>query len=204
MGFDKLAAKLDGISVLRRTLEAFLTAKSIDSIVVVCPAERWQLLDGLKFQKIVIRCDGGATRQQSVVAGLSMTHAQFVAVHDGARPLISAAEIDRCVAAAVADNAAALAQRVTETLHRSDADDFTLNSVSRDHLWRMETPQVIASDILMKAYAAVAAQQFTVTDEVSALAAIGVPVRFIESLQPNLKITTPADLRLAAALLSLA
>jgi 2-C-methyl-D-erythritol 4-phosphate cytidylyltransferase len=202
MGFDKLASPLAGIPVLRRTLNAFLAADSIAEIVVVCPAERWELVGG-GFSKPVRRVDGGTDRQDSVVAGLAALSAQtdLVAVHDGARPLVAAADIDRCVAAAVEFRAAALARRVTETLKRSDAADFSAGAVSRENLWFMETPQVFDVPLLLEAYEAVAAQGLAVTDEVSAMEAIGVQVKFIESIQPNLKITTPADLALAEALL---
>jgi 2-C-methyl-D-erythritol 4-phosphate cytidylyltransferase len=202
MGFDKLASPLARIPVLRRTLAAFLAADSIAEIVVVCPEERWELLGG-GFSKPVKRVDGGADRQDSVMAGLAALSAQtgLVAVHDGARPLVAPADIDRCVAAALEFRAAALARRVTDTLKRSDAADFSAGAVSRENLWFMETPQVFDVPLLLEAYEAVAAQGLAVTDEVSAMEAIGVPVKFIESIQPNLKITTPADLALAEALL---
>jgi 2-C-methyl-D-erythritol 4-phosphate cytidylyltransferase len=202
MGFDKLASPLARSPVLRRTLAAFLAADSIAEIVVVCPEERWELLGG-GFSKPVKRVDGGADRQDSVMAGLAALSAQtgLVAVHDGARPLVAPADIDRCVAAALEFRAAALARRETDTLKRSDAADFSAGAVSRENLWFMETPQVFDVPLLLEAYEAVAAQGLAVTDEVSAMEAIGVQVKFIESIQPNLKITTPADLALAEALL---
>ena len=200
MGFDKLASSLKGLPVLRRTLEAFLAAESISEVVVVCPAERWAMLGG-NFPKPVTRVDGGASRQDSVAAGLAVISTSYVAIHDGARPLIFPAEIDRCVAAAAEHRAAALARRVTETLKRADAGDFSAEAVSREQLWFMETPQAFEVPLLLEAYAAVAASGLAVTDEVSALEAIGVRVKFVESSRPNLKITTPADLALAEALL---
>ncbi len=202
MGFDKLASPLAGIPVLRRTLDAFLAAESIAEVVVVCPEERWSLLGG-GFSKPVTRVDGGADRQDSVAAGLAALSAtaRFVAVHDGARPLVSAEDIDRCVAAATEHRAAALARRVTETLKRSDAGDFSAEPVSREHLWFMETPQVFEIPLLREAYQTVVSRGVVVTDEVSALESIGVRVKFVESAHPNLKITTPADLALAEALL---
>lgn len=204
MGHDKLAWPLAGVPVLRRTLDAFLAADSIAAVVVVGPAERWELLGGGSFAKPVTRVDGGAHRQDSVARGLAAlaANARYVAVHDGARPLIAPADIDRCVAAAIEHQAAALARRAAETLLRADADDFSASPVSRDHLWCMETPQVFETALLRQAYAAVAAGGLLVTDEVSALQALGRRVKFIESRHPNLKITTPADLALAAALLT--
>jgi 2-C-methyl-D-erythritol 4-phosphate cytidylyltransferase len=199
MGFDKLSAPLAGLPVLRRTLDAFLAANSISEIIVVCPPDRWDWLAG-NFAKPVKQVTGGKDRQDSVVAGLAAISTRWVAVHDGARPLISPADIDRCVAAAQ-HHAVALARRVTETLKRSDAANFSDEALSRENLWFMETPQVFSTELLRRAYAAVVAQELPVTDEVSALEAIGEKVKFIESTHPNLKITTPADLALAEALL---
>jgi 2-C-methyl-D-erythritol 4-phosphate cytidylyltransferase len=203
MGFDKLASCLAGLPVLRRTLEAFLAAESISSVVVVCPEERWELLAGMPFSKPVMRVDGGADRQDSVARGLAALDAaaRLVAVHDGARPLVSPDDIDRCVAAAFEHRAAALARRATETMKRSDADDFSAEAVNRENLWCMETPQVFDASLLRDAYQEVAARGLVVTDEVSAVQAIGGRVKFVESRHPNLKITTPADLALAEALL---
>jgi 2-C-methyl-D-erythritol 4-phosphate cytidylyltransferase len=203
MGFDKLAAELAGVPVLRRTLDAFLAAGSISEVVVVCPEERWTLLGGEDFSKPVRRVDGGENRQDSVVAGLGALAlgANFVAVHDGARPLVSPDDIDRCVAEAQENRAAALARRVTETLKRSDSLDFSTEGVSRDHLWFMETPQVFEIPLLVDSYTDVAARGLTVTDEVSVMEAVGVRVKLVESTRPNLKITTPADLALAEAIL---
>ena len=203
MGFDKLAAPLGGKAVLRRTVEAFLTASSISEIVVVCPEERWPLVADMNFTKPVTRTAGGADRQDSVAAGLAVVsqHIQLVAVHDGARPLVASDDIDRCVAAAGQHRSAALARRVTETLKRSDTNDYTTGAVDREHLWFMETPQVFEIRLLRDAYSAVAAQGLHVTDEVSALEEIGIPVKLVEAVRPNLKITTPADLALAEALI---
>ena len=203
MGFDKLAAPLDGMPVLARTVSRFSLAESVSRIVVVCPADRWELL-GDPPPDHVSRVDGGTERQHSVAAGLAALPAgtRWVAIHDGARPLVTPEEIDRCVSEARQHRAAALARRVAETLKRSDADAFSAEAVSRDDLWFMETPQVFKVDLLKEAYAEVASHGLVVTDEVSALEAIGIKTKFVESTGiPNLKITTPADLALAAALL---
>jgi len=205
MGFDKLAAPLAGLPVLRRTLAAFLTSEWITDIIVVGPPERWELLAAGGFAKPVRRVDGGTTRQESVFLGLAAVAAatDVIAVHDGARPLVSPEDIAACVVAAGAFRAASLARRVTETLKRADAADFCTESVAREQLWLMETPQVFDAALLRAAYAAIAATDLEVTDEVSALQAIGIRVKFVEASRPNPKITRPSDLALAAALLTL-
>ncbi len=204
MGMDKLAWSLSGVPVLRRTLAAFLRAESIHSVIVVCPEERWKWLQEENFTKPVTRVDGGAERHDSVMNGLSAVpnESRWVAVHDGARPLISPADIDACVAAALTYRAVSLARRVTETMKRSDEAGYCVESVSRENLWCMETPQVFETALLRQAYENVLAQGLRVTDEVSAVQQIGVKVKFIESAHPNLKITTQADLALAEALLT--
>lgn len=204
MGIDKLAWPLAGVPVLRRTLEAFIKAQSIHSVIIVCPEERWKLLDGMDFTKPVMRTDGGAERQESVMNGLAALDpdVRLVAVHDGARPLVSPADIDACVAAAVIHRAAALARRATETMKRSDENGFCVESVNRGNLWCMETPQVFETALLREACHQVLSRGLAVTDEVSAVQQTGAKVKFIESMHPNLKITTPTDLALAEALMA--
>ncbi len=204
MGMDKLLWPLAGVPVLRRTLEAFLAAKSITAVVVVCPVERWHALGGVDSWKPITRVDGGASRQVSVAQGLAALAPQcgWVAVHDGARPLVAAADIDRCVVAAQDYRAVALARRATETMRRADEEDFSAEPVSREHLWCMETPQVFEATLLRDAYHHLASTGLFVTDEVAAVQAFGGRVKFLESQHPNLKITTRADLALAAALLA--
>jgi len=204
MGMDKLAWQLAGVPVLRRTLDAFLNSNSITSVVVVCPEERWGLLDGADFTKPVLRVNGGLERQDSVMNGLAVLGEEvlFVAVHDGARPLVSPSDIDACVAAALTHRAATLARRANETMKRSDVNGFCVESLNRENLWCMETPQVFEAALLREAYQNVSTSGLAVTDEVSAVQQTGVKVKFIESPHPNLKITTPADLALAEALLA--
>jgi 2-C-methyl-D-erythritol 4-phosphate cytidylyltransferase len=202
MGMDKLTWPLDGLPVLQHTLNAFLSAGSISSVILVCQVERWNLLETTTSPKPVIRIDGGSERQDSVLAGLAALHPtdRFVAVHDGARPLVSTEDIDRCVAAAITHRAATLARRATETMQRGDEHQFSTEAVSRENLWCMETPQVFEVPLLLEAYQHIATCRLSVTDEVSAVQAIGVRTKFIESSHPNLKITSPADLLLAEAL----
>lgn len=203
MGFDKLAAPLAGVPVLRRSLDAFLAAPSIVAVVVVAPRERFdELLEG-SSSKPVIHVEGGEGRQDSVQNGLAAvpTGTTLVAIHDGARPLVSPEAIDRCVATAAKEGAAALARPVTETLKRADVEGLSRESVDRDLLWFMETPQCFQLDLILRAYEEVNRQQRTVTDEVSALEVIGIATRLVDGKHPNLKITHPSDLALAEALL---
>lgn len=199
-GFDKLAAPLAGVPVLRRSVEAFVAAGAA-AVVVVCPESRWAEtgLAEAHFPIPVTRTDGGAERQDSVYAGLRALPdgMDFVAVHDGARPLVTPEGIRACLEAAAQTGAAACAHPVVDTLKRADAAGLSLaEPVSREHLWGMETPQIFHIALLREAYDTVRAQGLTVTDEVSAVETLGVPTRLVQ-VGPNLKITLPGDLELA-------
>ena len=120
-----------------------------------------------------------------------------MAVHDGARPLISPLGVRACLAAAQRTGAAACAHPVVDTLKRVDEHGCTLpEPVSRERLWGMETPQIFSLSLLQRAYTAVRERGLTVTDEVSALEAIGVPTTLVQ-VGVNMKITMPGDLELA-------
>lgn len=202
-GFDKLAAPLAGVPVLCRSVQAFAAAGA-ECVVLVCPQERWDALRPWEHAGAVpvIRVDGGARRQDSVSAGLAAlpAAAQWVAVHDAARPLITPAGIRACLAAAQQGGAAACAHPVVDTLKRADAAAHTLpEPVSRENLWGMETPQIFRADLLARAYDQVAAQGAEITDEVSAMELLGVPTTLVQ-VGPNMKITLPGDLELAELL----
>ncbi len=203
MGFDKLAALLRGVPVLRRSVDAMIACEQVGRVIVACPAERFDALLQPPFDKPVLRVDPGAERQFSVAAGLAAVDeaSPVVAVHDAARPLVDPAAVDECIAIARESGAAALARPVTETLKKADAGGFARSSVDRSRLWFMETPQVFRTELLRKAYQKVLDGGLVVTDEVSALEAIGVATRLVPSPGPNLKITHPPDLALAEALL---
>ena len=204
MGFDKLAADLGGKPVLRVTLDAFLACEDVTRILVVAPAERFESLRASgSFAKPVVRVDGGRERQDSVLAGLNALDPEekWVAVHDGARPLVTPADIARTLAAAGESGAATLARPISETIKRADGDGFTRSGISRDNLWHTETPQIFRSDLLRRAYREISRRGLQVTDEVSAMETIDVHTKLLIAESPNIKITRPDDLALARATL---
>lgn len=201
MGFDKLAADLNGRSVLRTSVDQFMAAPSVERVVVVCPEARFNELLSGDFPKPLLRVDGGAERQDSVAAGLAESgDSALVAVHDGARPLVSVEAIESCITEAGRTGAASLARPISETIKRSDPDGFSQEGVDRENLWHTETPQIFEAGLLKRAYDHVRSHGLSVTDEVSAVEAIGVPTKLVASSTPNLKITHAADLHLAEAL----
>ena len=208
MGFDKTFALLAGKPVVAHTIAAFEATASVVEIIVVGREERLQdlreVVAGERFQKVTRVVSGGVHRQDSVVNGLVELAAdmQYVAVQDAARPLVTPEQIERVFAAARTEGAAALAAPVRDTLKRADADRLVTGSVPREDLFAMETPQIFARELLLRGYQFVAANQLSITDEVSAVEALPQRVLLVANEEPNFKITYPADLKLAAFVLN--
>jgi 2-C-methyl-D-erythritol 4-phosphate cytidylyltransferase len=194
MGFDKLAAQWRGKTILWHSVHAFSSLEEISQVIVVTPPDRFAWLADLgpKLNQV----DGGRERSDSVAAGLTALRDEIshVAIHDGARPLVSPESIRATFAAAEAHKAASLARRVTETLKRATPEGITSESVSRDNLWVMETPQVFSKGLIEKAYQSVTSSDSQITDEVSALQLLNQGTTLVENLTPNPKITIKADL----------
>ncbi|BDS05339.1 2-C-methyl-D-erythritol 4-phosphate cytidylyltransferase [Oceaniferula spumae] len=203
MGFDKLLASLRGKPVLQHSIETFLDCPSITNIIVVCPADRFDSLDLEFSNKVIQRVDGGVDRHDSVAAGLAVlpSDIDYISVHDGARPLITEKQIAKVLQAAVDHGAAASARPVTETVKRANGDCIVTESVSRDNLWLMETPQIFKASLLVNAYQQVQQSGARVTDEVSAMELIGQAVQLVSNDSANPKITYPADIDQAEKLL---
>ncbi len=199
-GFDKLAAPLAGEPVLCHSVRAFAEAGA-ERIIVVCPQARWEELRPWESAGAVpaLRVDGGERRQDSVLCGLRMVSRDetWVAVHDGARPFITAEGIRACLAEAQKYGAAACAHPVVDTLKRADAQGCCLSElVERANMWGMETPQICRAGVLRQALEGANGEEFT--DEVTALQRLGLRPRLVH-VGMNLKITLPNDIELAEA-----
>jgi 2-C-methyl-D-erythritol 4-phosphate cytidylyltransferase len=208
MGFDKLLALLGDKPVLAHTIEAFERTDSVKEIILVARAERvaefQELVRQSDFKKVRRVVAGGMHRQDSVRAGLEGldASADYVAVHDAARPLVVPKQIERVLAVAREHGAAALAEPVTDTLKRANENGLVTGGVSRDGLYAMQTPQIFARELLERAYANVAEKNLSVTDEVSAVEHLGAKVVLVPNDEWNVKITYPRDLFLAQAALA--
>jgi 2-C-methyl-D-erythritol 4-phosphate cytidylyltransferase len=208
MGFDKLLALLGHKPVLAHTIDAFEQTESVQEIILVARAERvaefQELVRQSDFKKVRRVVAGGKHRQDSVRAGLESldASADYVAVHDAARPLVMPEQIERVLAVARERGAAALAELVTDTLKRADENRLVTGGVSRDGLYAMQTPQIFARALLERAYAGVATNNLSVTDEVSAVEHLGAKVVLVPNDEWNVKITYPRDLFLAQAALA--
>jgi 2-C-methyl-D-erythritol 4-phosphate cytidylyltransferase len=206
---DKVLAPLGGRPLLTYSIVAAEQAASISAIVVVAGEHVLDavaaLISSASWKKVVAIVTGGARRQDSVAAGLAAVPAAttLVAIHDAARPLVSASLFDACVAAADRFGAAIAATQVADTLKRVE-DRHIVQTVPREGLWAAQTPQAFRLDLLKRAFASAAASRLAVTDEASLLEAMGIEVTVVPSSAANLKITRPDDLDIAEALLMLA
>ncbi len=211
MGFDKLFADLGGRPVVAWSVAAFQACAAVDGIVLVTHPEKEspfrELAQREGWTKLRAVLPGGAQRHLSVWNGLQTVGGgdvpeNYVAVHDGARPLVTPGAITRCLELAQTTGAACCASPVTDTLKRADAQGRIASGVDRTNLWAMQTPQTFSLPLLLRAYRAVIDAGEIVTDETSALERIGQPVALFNSGDFNLKITYPQDLELARHLLA--
>jgi 2-C-methyl-D-erythritol 4-phosphate cytidylyltransferase len=196
-----------GKPLLAWAISRFEEAESIDDIEVVV-AEEYLLYASEKivnpygFRKVSRIVPGGATRQESVLKGLERLPIStgLVAIHDGARPLTSPADIDRVVTLASREHAAILAAPVTDTVKRVE-QGYVMTTLDRQVLYHAQTPQVFQYDLIIEAHRQQAGKADVFTDDASLIESRGFKVRAVEPTSVNLKVTTPHDMVLAEAIL---
>lgn len=205
MGADKLFLPVAGCPIVGHTWRRFDQSPCIGQIILVTQPEKREAFEHLaatlqltKPWRIVA---GGAQRQDSVWNGLQAVTTEWVAIQDAARPCTSAETIERTLAAARQSGAAVAAQKVTDTLKEADAQGRIARNVDRTQLWSVQTPQVFRTDIIRRALAEVRQRGLHVTDDTAACEIIGQSVVLVECVEPNPKVTTPADLPLVETLL---
>lgn len=205
---------LAGRPLVEWSIAAMRAAQGVRSIVVACPPGHVHDLGG--HDLVVV--DGGATRSQSVANALAAVGTELVAIHDAARPLVTAELVEGIVATLVADSeadGAIAATPVTDTIKRAGAEHLTPfdahrvnnatevveETVDRGRLWAAQTPQVFRVEALRRALEADPAQVEAATDEAMQVEAAGGRVLIHPSPAENVKVTTPTDLKLAELVL---
>ena len=207
MGNDKLTAELGGKPVLARTLMAFQKSPYVEEIIVVTRVDRIEEIADLckkyQIEKISKVICGGATRTESALAGVSevKSDAKLIAIHDGARPLVSQAVIERTAFAARDFLSAVPAVPSTDTLKKVDEKGVVVDSVDRECTFRIQTPQIFAADYIKGALTNAMNKGIALTDDCSAMEAMGVKTHVVEGDPDNIKLTTPRDMILAEAIL---
>ncbi|GAB6158608.1 2-C-methyl-D-erythritol 4-phosphate cytidylyltransferase [Desulfotomaculum varum] len=193
--------------VLMHTLEVLEACPDIlGMVLVVAPGEEafcWSMLQGRGFTKIMAVVPGGDHRQTSVYHGLKALPADtaLVVIHDGARPLVRAAEISLAIQAAAEIGAAALAVPVKDTVKVVNEQGLVVQTPPRSTLWAVQTPQVFRYELIKKAHLAAREAGKLATDDCALVEALGHPVKLVPGSYENIKITTPEDLVLAEAFL---
>ena len=208
MGLDtnKLYMELLGQPILAVTLKKFEDSDLIDEIIIVSHEDEIghcrSITDRFGFSKVKAIVPGGRTRQQSVYNGLKRVSADcgIVLIHDGARPFIDEKGIRECTEAAVKYGAAVAAVPAKDTIKRSDDEDFVTETVDRDGLWYIQTPQAFRYGLIMEAHRKAEAEGFEGTDDAVLAERAGNKVRLVMCNYFNIKITTREDLVIAEAI----
>jgi 2-C-methyl-D-erythritol 4-phosphate cytidylyltransferase len=196
--------EINGKPVIIHTIERVSSAPSIDSIVLVLAEDRLAEFESRRteFPKVAAVIAGGPSRAESVLKGLAALAdgCEIVAVHDGARPLVSADEIERVIAKAKETGAACLVAAVTDTIKSIRGGEIAA-TLDRNKLRRALTPQAFRTELLKRAFE-LADIDGSVTDDSYLVEKLGHPVAFVEGSAANIKITHRKDFILAEALMN--
>lgn len=205
-GWDKILLPLGEQPVLAHTLRALELCPYITEIVIVTRRELivpiGQLCRDCGFGKVTKVVPGGETRTHSVLNGVREVsdQAELIAIHDGARPLVSQKVLEGAITRAFQCGAAAPAVPVKDTVKRA-RDGVVEATLNRAELFGVQTPQVFQADLIRTALTKALEEGAEITDDCSAVERLGIGVALTQGDYRNLKITTPEDLAMAEALL---
>jgi 2-C-methyl-D-erythritol 4-phosphate cytidylyltransferase len=204
-GRPKQYLKLRGRALIEHSLAVFMQAGWVEGIVVVlAPGDEDFAKLGIGKHWKLHTASGGATRAESVLAGLRQVAelsagkpgAPYVLVHDAARPCIQREDIERLRDLASSEPGGLLAVPVADTIKRAESG-CAAATVDRRELWRAQTPQLFRLDLLQAALESCIAQGVDITDEARAMEALGHRPRLVPGTAANIKVTYPDDLLLA-------
>ena len=207
MGADKLFLPMAGIPVIVRTLLQFQACESVDEIIIVTREDKLvEIADYCKkfgITKATKILQGGKERAESSAAGVfeADRHSGYIAISDGARPLVSPALITATIDAARKYGAAAPAVPVKDTI-KVAVNGVVTETPDRSQLFAIQTPQVFEADLIKGALTKAIQEKLPITDDCSAVEAMGYPVHLVEGSYRNIKITTQEDMIVCEAYLS--
>lgn len=205
-GIDKVLAPLGELPVLVHTLEVFEDCPAVHEVIVVTREDLLLEVSRLcreygkdKVSKVVV---GGMERIHSVQAGIQEARpdATLIAIHDGARPFLTADVLDEVLAAAAATGAAVPALPITDTVKRGEKG-LAVETVDRASLFAVQTPQVFDADLIRSAIQQAVEQGENLTDDCAAVERLGMKVTLTRGSRENIKLTTPFDLVVGEAIL---
>ncbi|AET65939.1 2-C-methyl-D-erythritol 4-phosphate cytidylyltransferase [Desulfosporosinus orientis DSM 765] len=206
-GYNKQFLSLLGQPILAHTVRIFEESDFVSEIVIVGAEGDIAVIEEIvtqqRFKKVVAICIGGASRQDSVRAGVRALSSaiQRIVVHDGARPLLTLEVFHRFIEETKEYPAAVMGIPVKDTIKEIDSIGNILATLPRDSLRAVQTPQIFDREKLEEAHNRAASSGYCGTDDASLLEWMGYPVQMAEGMQGNLKITTPEDLLLAEMIL---
>ena len=205
----KQLLKLDGVTIIERSLRPFIHCPDIEGIVIVAAEEIIEhtnkiiqnISDCGKPLKVV---KGGDERQDSVWNGLKAVpeDTDIVVIHDAVRPFITGKLISECVHSAMNDGAVTVMKPIRETV-KEVADNLVVKTLDRSKLWITQTPQAFKKELIFEAHKNARRVNFNSTDDCMLVERLGYPVNKIEGNDMNIKITTPEDLKIAGVILSI-
>ncbi|MCF2642972.1 MAG: 2-C-methyl-D-erythritol 4-phosphate cytidylyltransferase [Roseburia sp.] len=195
---------LDGRPVLYYALLAF-EKSMVDEIILVAgekdlPFCRTEIVEKYGFSKVTRIVAGGKERYHSVYQGLKAAGgADYVLIHDGARPFVSDDIISRTIEAVKKEKACVVAMPVKDTIKIANEDHYAIETPNRSKVWMIQTPQAFSYDLILHAYEKVLASgDAVITDDAMVLEkAENIPVKLVQGSYTNIKITTPEDMKIA-------
>lgn len=203
-GIPKQFLNLNGLPILMHTIRVFASLKNPPHIILVLPSNEQKTWENLckqhSFTVSHTIAKGGKTRFQSVKNGLNtITSEGLVAIHDGVRPLVSSGLIEKCFSEAKQFGNAIPAIKPVETVRLGQEN--TSKQINRDECWLVQTPQVFTVNSIKNHYQQPWKEYFT--DDASVAENNGEAIRIVEGEKENIKITTPADMAIADAIMQL-
>ncbi|HLN47146.1 MAG TPA: 2-C-methyl-D-erythritol 4-phosphate cytidylyltransferase [Magnetospirillaceae bacterium] len=202
LGRPKQLLDLAGKPMAAWSLELFERTPAIEAVYIACEADERERFEALAKEyapsKAVIVVAGGATRQASVHAALSVVPptSHLVLVHDGARPFVTLDIVERTIAAAHHGVSAIAAVPVKDTIKQA-RETAVVRTIPRSTLWAAQTPQVFPYDVLVAAHDRALADRVVDTDDAALVERLGAPVNLVLGSYANIKITTPEDFEIA-------
>lgn len=207
-GKSKQFLLLEGVPVLIKSVQAFEQIDDVEEIIITARKQDFDVIEAFLeqygIQKVKCIVEGGATRQDSIWAAVKKVSekADLIAVHDGARPLVSRETINGVIEKAVQEGAAACAVPVKDTIKIIDSSGKIVTTPDRASLRAVQTPQVFDFTLYKQAIEKAVLEGKQYTDDCQLIESIGHPVYLTEGDYENIKITTPDDLLVAEKFLS--
>jgi len=199
----KALIDIAGKPLLVRSLERFQPLGLVDGAVIIIPAgyeSAFASVLAIAFPSARFSCvEGGAERQLSVSNGLDALDpaTEIVAIHDAARPFVTAASVSESIEAAAQYGAATVAVPSIDTILVGDPDSFLIDTPDRARLWACQTPQTFRVPVIREAHSAANAASYLGTDDATLVQRTGHKVKLVRGTPLNFKVTTPEDLALA-------